>query len=65
MDERGDPARSHMPSGFLVIDIQDDGGRAGYPSVKYALQSRRAPVATNITTGVFCSRTRDADDGKR
>jgi hypothetical protein len=27
MDERGDPARSHMPSGFLLKDIQGDGGR--------------------------------------
>jgi hypothetical protein len=28
MDERGDPAGSHMPSGFLLKHIQGDGGRA-------------------------------------
>jgi hypothetical protein len=31
MGERGDPARNRMPSGFLVIDIQGDGGCAGLP----------------------------------
>jgi hypothetical protein len=27
MDEHGDAARNHMPSGLLAIDLQGDGGR--------------------------------------
>jgi hypothetical protein len=36
MAERGDPARNHMPSGLLAIDIQGHGGRAGYSPGKWA-----------------------------